>query len=98
MSVREKIDTILNDLKSKPHLNDKDKREFYCMETYPDIYEEFPFLVKKLCKMDNLDMLYIMLDKIDQIKDGKVSQTQVELDLGKQLADKYLPQDKPKND
>ena len=57
---------------------------------YPEFYESHPFLVKKVCKGDDLSMLYEMLNKLYQVEKGDDTLTSVESNLGSKLADKYL--------
>lgn len=97
MSIKDKVEQILKDLKGKTNLKTQLDKEMYLMNKYPDLYEKYPFLIKKLTKIDkdeeNLKFLYLMLDKIEQINKGETTQASVELDLGQQLADKYLKKD-----
>jgi hypothetical protein len=60
------------------------------IELFPDFYENHPFLVKKLCKGDNISMLYQMLDRLDTIEEKKDTFENVEKELGNQLAKKYI--------
>ena len=57
---------------------------------FPEFYESHPFLVKKVCKGDDLSMLYEMLNKLYQVEKGDDTLTSVESNLGSKLADKYL--------
>ena len=65
-------------------------QELVLMEKFPEFYQDHPNLVKKICKKDNLDILYKMLDNLDNVEKGTKSLSSVELDLGNKLADKYL--------
>lgn len=64
--------------------------ELHIMETFPEFYQSNPFLVKKLCKRDDISILYRMLDNLDQVDKGNKSLASVELNLGQELADQYL--------
>jgi hypothetical protein len=64
--------------------------EMEIMMKYPMFYQEYPFLVKKLCKGDDLSMVYTMLENLDSVQKGEKSLASVELNLGEQLANKYL--------
>lgn len=64
--------------------------ELAIMEKYPEFYSSNPYLVKKICKRDNLDMLYQMFDNLEQIEKGDKSMASVELNLGQQLAKQFL--------
>lgn len=92
---RKIIQNIINDIKSKSLKTQLDK-EIYIIDKYPELYNDYPFLLKKLTKVihdqdqDNLNMLLLLVDKMDNINSGKENQTVVETELGQQLADKYL--------
>jgi hypothetical protein len=60
------------------------------LEEFPEFYDDHPHLVKKLCKKDDLSMLYKMLDNLEQVDNGKKSLAGVELKLGNELAEQYL--------
>jgi hypothetical protein len=64
--------------------------ELEIMTQYPDFYQAHPFLVKKLCKRDEISMLYKMLDSLQSVQDGNQSLASVELNLGSQLANKFV--------
>jgi len=64
--------------------------ELKIMEKYPDYYHQFPFLIKKMCKRDNLSMLYKMIDKLEDVELGIDTIENVEFNLGNELADKYI--------
>jgi hypothetical protein len=65
-------------------------QELVLLEKFPEFYQDHPNLVKKICKKDNLDMLYKMLDNLDNVESGNKSLSSVELDLGNKLANQYL--------
>ncbi len=64
--------------------------ELELMESMPEFYEAHPFLVKKLCKREDISMLYKMLENLEQVQSGNKSMASVELNLGDQLAKQYL--------
>ncbi len=64
--------------------------EMEIMTEYPEFYQSHPFLVKKLCKRDDIAMLYKMLDQLEAVQAGEKSMASVELNLGTQLANKYV--------
>jgi hypothetical protein len=70
--------------------NDPFEFEMYFLESHPEFYQAHPFLVKKLCKRDDLSMLYKMLDNLEKVESGNQSFASVELKLGQELADQYL--------
>ena len=64
--------------------------EMEVMNAYPEFYEEHPFLVKRLCKGEDLTILFKMINGLKQVESGEKTLTQVELPLGQELADEYL--------
>jgi hypothetical protein len=69
---------------------DKTKNELIILKIFSEFYDKYPFIVKKLCKGDDISMLYKMLDNIDDINKGNKKIDDVESALGKELAEKYL--------
>ena len=64
--------------------------ELKILTDFPEFYDEYPFLVKKLCKKDDINILYKMLDNLDMVENGNKSLASVEHNLGSELANKYL--------
>jgi hypothetical protein len=64
--------------------------EMDILTNMPEFYQEYPFLVKKLTSGHNLDYLYKMLDTLEQVQMGNKSFASAEMNLGNELADKYL--------
>lgn len=64
--------------------------ELDIMQIFPEFYQTHPFLVKKLCKREDLSMLYKMMNQLQKIEDGDKSMASVELKLGEELAEQYL--------
>lgn len=64
--------------------------ELRIMETHPVFYQSNPFLVKKLCKKEDISMLYKMLSNLAQVESGEKSIAGVELKLGAELANQYI--------
>lgn len=64
--------------------------ELSIMESHADFYSLHPFLVKKLCKRDDISMLYKMLESLETVEQGSKSLSSVELDLGEKLANEFL--------
>jgi hypothetical protein len=71
-------------------INDPFDFEMAIMESHPEFYQHHPFLVKKLCKRDELSMLHKMLDQLEKVELGNRSLAGVELKLGEELANQYL--------
>lgn len=64
--------------------------EMDVLNNFPEFYNEYPFLVKKICKGDDLTILYKMLKGLKKVENGEKSLFQVETPLGEELANKYL--------
>jgi hypothetical protein len=87
--VKEKINQINKYIKSQGN-KEVFQIELDIMEMYPDFYEKYPFLVKKLCKKDDVSMLYRMLESLESVEKGNKSMASVEYELGNDLAKKYI--------
>lgn len=90
MNVRDQIKQIqefVETIKDRNYM----QREIAIADKFPEFWDKYPFLVKKLVK-DNQDlsMLEIMLSKIEKIDKGETSMAAVEYDLGNKLANQYL--------
>jgi transcriptional regulator of heat shock response len=83
------IKATLDKLKDEGSTDNFDN-EIKILELYPEFYDSYPFLVKKLCKNSDMDILYKMLEQLEQVENGNKTLNNVELSLGKELADQYL--------
>ena len=65
---RQIVEQILEEVKENKSLKSQLDKELYIMETHKELYESYPFLFKKLTKViddkENLDMLFLLIDKI----------------------------------
>jgi len=59
-------------------------------EKFSDFYQKYPTLMKLLVKEENIDMLEVILQKIEKIKKSEVSKDDGELDMGQHLYDTYV--------
>ena len=92
LTIKQKV-TEINDaikLMEKAGKTDSFDFELEIMTQYPDFYQAHPFLVKKLCKRDDIAMLFKMLDSLQAVQDGEKSLASVELHLGEHLANKFV--------
>jgi hypothetical protein len=73
-------------------INDSFDLEMYFIEHMTELYENYPHLIKRLCREENQDnsFLYKMLDNLEQVNKGQKSMASVELSLGNELANKFL--------
>lgn len=98
-SLKKQVDAIFKDLKSQTQLKTQLDKELYVMEKYKDLYTEYPFLLKKITKIQmnndttNLEVLYIFLAKLDAINKGHENKEEVEHELGQELANRFLNKD-----
>lgn len=69
---------------------DKLQYEFSLREVFPEFASDHPFAFRKIIFGDDLTFLYKMLENIEKINDGKVTQKEVEMDLGGELANVYI--------
>lgn len=81
--------TYVNVLKESG-VNDPFEIEMDILNNFPDIYSEYPFIVKKICKGDDLAILFKMIKCLKKVETGEKSLQQVEYPLGEELANKYL--------
>jgi hypothetical protein len=85
----DQIKKMIQKMEEKGNIDSFDL-ELKIMETHPEFYHEHPFLVKKLCKKEDISMLYKMLDNLNNVENGEKSLASVELNLGNELANKYI--------
>lgn len=92
LMIREYVNKINEDIQKMELEGRSDIFDFELeiMTKYPEFYDSHPFLVKKLCKRDDLTILYKMLDNLTKVEEGNKSLASVELSLGEELANKYL--------
>lgn len=64
--------------------------EMDVLNNFPEFYDEYPFVVKKICKGDDLTILYKMIKTLKKVEKGEKTLQQVELPLGEELANKFL--------
>ena len=69
---------------------DKLQFEFAIRDIFPEFSQEHPFLFRKIVMGDDLTFLYKMLDNIDKINSGELTQQAVEATLGNELANVYI--------
>jgi hypothetical protein len=92
--VRNKVNTIIQKVAElrKSGISDSFELEMYFIENMTEFYENYPHLIKRLCREENQDnsFLYKMLDSLEQVNTGNKSMASVELSLGNELANKFL--------
>lgn len=90
-SIKYHINLIQEYTKDKPKNKETElSSELYIMKNYSDFYNEYPFLVKKICKQDDISMIYNMMEELYNIQNGNDTINNVEKKLGNKLANQYL--------
>ena len=59
-------------------------------EKYPLFATNYPFLLKKIVKNEDIEYLYKMLDNLKEIEAGDKKLEDVEKTLGEELVNKYV--------
>ena len=90
--IKDTINIINLEIIKLKNLGKKDFFDFelHIMDIFPEFYQEYPFLIKKICKGEDISYLYKMLDNLDQVDKGEKSFTDVETMLGNELADTFI--------
>lgn len=83
------INNFINKINKNGNLKDIDL-ELMIMDKFEDFYNNYPFLVKKICKKEDLTILYQMLEKLEIVDSGKDNFLNVEKELATSLANKFL--------
>jgi len=91
--IKETINEINKELLKMKELGETNifNLEMNICEMFPEFYDEYPYLVKKICKGDDIQTLYKMLNCLNQVESGSKSLAQVENKLGNELLNKYMP-------
>lgn len=63
--------------------------ELQYLERFPDDYDKYPFLVKKIISGEGMEVLDKMLESLSKIENGS-DKFQEEVELGKILEKKYI--------
>lgn len=89
--IQNTINIINNDINNETNKNKSTfELELYIMTQYPDFYSNYPFLVKKLCKKDDIEILYKMFNNLNDVELGNNTLANVELTLGNELAQQFI--------
>tara|TARA_B110000908_G_C10239301_1_gene445180 strand:- start:2082 stop:2384 length:303 start_codon:yes stop_codon:yes gene_type:complete len=97
MSIKEIVTTIKSniDLIKAEGTSDTFKMELVFLERFPKLYDNYPFLVKKIISGENMEMLEKMLNSINSINKGS-DKYKEEVKLGQILEKKYIKKDDKK--
>jgi hypothetical protein len=81
--IRSKVRDIMN-------MMAKGETEEFIRSANPEFLEEYPELFKKIIKKEDLTPMYNMLQLLDKMGDGKLSQHEASIVIGKSLVDRYV--------
>ena len=56
----------------------------------PEIQKSYPWVCKIIIKNEDLKPIWIMLNKLQEVEDGKVDFKDIEKNLGQELSNKYI--------
>jgi hypothetical protein len=84
-----KLQDLINTMKLEGKYDMLD-HELEILNKYPEFYDSYPFLVKKVCKGGDLNMLDTMFKNLEKVESGDKSLETVEHNLGNKLASQYL--------
>ncbi len=90
----EQLKVVMKRLKIMRNLGIEDPfdLEMDFMNNMPQFYEEYPSIIKRLCREENQDntYLYKMINLLKEVENGNTSLGAVELSLGTELAEKFV--------
>lgn len=92
----ESLKKDVNDIKNKikeckdKGVNDNFDIEMTIMTELPDLYNDYPWLIKRLSKSDDDFFLNKFIEDLDAIEKGEKSRASVELKLGVELKEKFV--------
>ena len=66
--------------------------EMDILHNMPEFYDDFPSIVKRLCREENQDNSYLdkMIELLKDVEKNKKSLASVEMNLGEELAEKFI--------
>ncbi len=92
--IEKQIDIVMQRLKElrTMGITDPFDLEMDFMNNMPQFYEEYPSIIKRLCREENQDntYLYKMINLLKEVENGNTSLGAVELSLGTELAEKFV--------
>lgn len=91
--IKNTINEINNELNKMKDMGETDvfNLEMNISEMFSEFYDNYPFLVKKICKGDDIETIYTMLKCLSQVEKGNKTLSEVENKLGNELLNKYIP-------
>ncbi len=86
----ETIKIVIKNLEIKGITSPKAKEDYF-WNNYQEMTNKYPFLVSHLCSGEDNKLLEMMIEKLSNIKNGNISQSDADKEIGQILADKFLP-------
>ena len=85
------LEKRLNELRQSG-VTDSFDLELKIIDEMTDFYDTYPSIVKRLCRSANQDneFLFKMIETLEKVNKGEKSLATVEMQLGEELANKYL--------
>jgi hypothetical protein len=83
------IKNKINDCKTKK-ITDSFQVEMIIMEELPELYGQYPYLIKRLLKNEDESYLNKFVDELESVVKGDQSLASVELKLGMELKQKFI--------
>jgi hypothetical protein len=83
------IKSKIVECKSK-NVNDAFKIEMTIMEELPELYSQYPYLIKRLLKHEDETYLNKFLNELEGVAKGEQSLASVELKLGMELKQQFI--------
>ena len=91
--IKKNIMLLENKIKEikKNGITDEFDIEMKVLSEMPELYDQYPSIVKRLCKNDtDNEYLYKMINLLEEVNKGNKTLESVEYNLGEELAEKFL--------
>lgn len=85
------LEKRLNELRESG-ITDSFDLELKIIDEMTEFYDTYPSIVKRLCRSANQDndFLFKMIETLEKVNNGEKSLATAEMQLGEELAEKYL--------
>lgn len=92
ISLKKDINALRNKVAECKNNNIKDSFdiEMKIMTELPELYDSYPWLIKRLSKMEDEEYLDKFIDSLESVSKGDKTLASVELNLGMDLKKKFL--------
>ena len=91
LQLKEKINTVKKQISEMVKMDKTNiEIEMYFLENETQLYENYPYLIKKLIKGGPMDFLDKMLENLEKVENGEQTKASTELKLGEELAQQFL--------